>query len=140
MDKLLDSFIQGANAFDVDGVLALFEADAVIDDASVGDAFVGTDRIRVYLERFFVGYKTTTRLLSLAPLDDFTAIAHVDFTGDFGHETGTLRIRTSASDLIERIDADLDRPPPNTLNCARQGANTGNGCTSQASAIPGKTS
>ena len=36
------------------------------------------------------------------------AIARVDFTGDFGHETGMLRIRTGAAGLIARIDANLD--------------------------------
>lgn len=108
MEQLVDAFIGRANAFDVDGVLALFEADAVIDDVSVGDAFAGAQGIRRYIERFFVGYHTATRLLSLALPGDFLAIAHVDFTGDFGHETGTLTIRTSAAGLIERIDADLD--------------------------------
>lgn len=108
MEQLVDAFIQRANAFDVDGVLALFEADAVIDDVSVRDAFAGADGIRRYIERFFVGYHTSTRLVSLERLDDAAAIARVDFTGDFGHETGMLRIRTGAAGLIVRIDADLD--------------------------------
>lgn len=108
MKNLVDTFIHATNAFDIDGALALFASDALIDDVSVGDAFAGADGIRLYLERFFVGYNTATRLLSLAPQGYCSAIAHVDFTGDFGHETGTLRIRTSAAGLIERIDADLD--------------------------------
>jgi hypothetical protein len=37
--------------------------------------------------------------------DDVIAIARVDFTGGFGHETGTLRIRKSAGGRIDRIDA-----------------------------------
>jgi hypothetical protein len=108
MKKLVDKFIRTANAFDIDGALALFEADAVIEDVSVGEAFVGTEGIRRYLERFFVGYKTASKLLSLELPDDSTAIARVDFTGDFGHEIGSLKIRAYAGGLIARIDADLE--------------------------------
>lgn len=108
MQKLVDTFIQTANAFDVEGALALFSSDAVIDDVSVGDAFVGTEGIRLYLEQFFVGYKTASKLLSLEHLDDFAAVVRLDFTGDFGHEIGALKIMTNSDGLIERIHADLE--------------------------------
>jgi len=108
MEKLVSNFIENANAFDVGGMLALFSFDAVIDDVSVGDAFVGADGVRRYLEQYFVGYRTTTRLLALEHKDEFTASARVDFTGDFGHETGWLRFKLSADGLIERIDAELE--------------------------------
>jgi hypothetical protein len=108
MQKLIDTFIQTANAFDVEGVSALFASDAVIDDVSVGDAFVGTEGIRLYLEQFFVGYKTASKLLSLEQLDNFNAVARLDFTGDFGHEIGTLKITISSDGLIKRIDANLE--------------------------------
>lgn len=108
MQKLVDTFIHTANAFDVEGVLTLFASDAVIDDVSVGDAYVGIEGIRLYFDQFFVGYKTASMLLSLKQLDDFNAVARLDFTGDFGHEIGTLKIRTKSDGLIERIDADLE--------------------------------
>jgi hypothetical protein len=108
MQKLVDTFIQAANAFDVEGVSALFASDAVIDDVSVGNAFVGTEGIRLYLEQFFVGYKTASKLLSLEQLDNFNAVARLDFTGDFGHEIGTLKITIDSDGLIKRIDADLE--------------------------------
>ncbi|SDR52330.1 hypothetical protein SAMN05443245_7162 [Paraburkholderia fungorum] len=108
MQKLVDTFIQAANAFDVESALILFTSDAVIDDVSVGDAFVGTEGIRLYLEQFFVGYKTTSKLLSFERLDNSNALVRLDFTGDFGHEIGTLKITADAKGLIERIDADLD--------------------------------
>jgi ketosteroid isomerase-like protein len=108
MEKLVHKFIQTVNAFDVEGALALFKSDAVIEDVSVGDPFVGTDGIRLYLEQFFVGYKTVSKLLSLKQPDDFAAIVRVDFTGDFGHEIGSLRIKMSSEGLIERIDAYLE--------------------------------
>lgn len=108
MEQLVNNFIRIANVFDANGMLALFSADAVIDDVSVGDAFVGTDGVRRYLEQYFVGYRTTTKLLALEQKNDFTASARVDFTGDFGHETGWLRFKLGADGLIERIDAHLD--------------------------------
>lgn len=108
MEKLVATFIQTMNAFDVDGALTLFKSDAVIDDVSVGDAFVGSDGIRRYLEQFFVGYNTATRLLSLEQLDDFAASVRVDFSGDFGREIGSLRIEIGVDGLIERIEANLE--------------------------------
>ncbi len=108
MQKLVENFIRTTIAFDVDGALSLFATDAVIDDVSVGDAFVGTDGVRRYLERFFVGYNTRSDLLSLENLDEFNAVVRLDFTGDFGHEIGTLKIAANSAGLIERIDADLE--------------------------------
>lgn len=108
MQKLVESFIATANAFDVEGALSLFAPDAVIDDVSVGDAFVGRAGVRIYLERFFVGYNTASRLLSIETLDAFNANVRIDFRGDFGHEIGILKIATSSDGLIGRIDADLE--------------------------------
>ena len=108
MQTLVEKFIQTTNAFDVEGALSLFAPDAVIDDVSVGDAFVGNAGIRAYVERFFVGYNTASRLLSLDQPDDRHAVVRLDFTGDFGHEIGTLRIAINTDGLIERIDADLE--------------------------------
>lgn len=108
MQKLVESFIATANAFDGEGALSLFAPDAVIDDVSVGDAFVGRAGVRIYFERFFVGYNTASRPLSIETLDDFNANVRLDFTGDFGHEIGILKIATSSDGLIKRIDADLE--------------------------------
>lgn len=108
MQKIVESFIRTANAFDVDGALSLFSSDAVIDDVSVGDAFVGRDGVRDYLERFFVAYHTKSELLSHERLDEFNATIRLDFTGDFGHEIGVLKIVVNADGLIQRIDADLE--------------------------------
>jgi hypothetical protein len=108
MQKLVENLIRTTNAFDVDGALSLFAADAVIDDVSVGDAFVGTEGVRRYLERFFVGYNTRSVILSTANLEDFNAVVRLDFAGDFGQEIGTLKIAANSAGLIERIDADLE--------------------------------
>jgi len=108
MQKLVESFIAAANAFDVEGTLSLFATDAVIDDVSVGDAFIGHTGVRQYLERFFVGYSTSSELLSVEELDTFHSSVRLDFTGDFGHEIGILKIAINPTGLIERIDADLE--------------------------------
>jgi ketosteroid isomerase-like protein len=108
MQTIIETFIRAANAFDVDGALPLFAPDAVIEDVSVGSAFVGREGVRDYLERFFIGYHTKSRLLSLDGLDHLSATVRLDFTGDFGHEIGVLEIVVNAHGLIKRIDADLE--------------------------------
>ncbi|MGQ8630248.1 YybH family protein [Agrobacterium sp. DKPNP3] len=100
--------IKATNAFDADAVTVLFTPDAVIDDPSTGERFDGYDGIRDYVERFFVGYKTVTRLLTVEAFGPLTARLRVDFTGDFGHEVGRLDIKLTSEGLIERIDADLE--------------------------------
>ncbi|WP_435656246.1 nuclear transport factor 2 family protein [Brucella pituitosa] len=108
MEKLVESFIATTNAFDIEGALSLFATDAVIDDISVGDAFVGHTGVRQYLDRFFVGYSTSSKLLSIEELDTFHSSVRLDFTGDFGHEIGILKMAINSTGLIERIDADLE--------------------------------
>ena len=41
-------------------------------------------------------------------LDTFQSNVRLDFTGDFGHEIGILKIAINSEGLIERIDADLE--------------------------------
>src|ERR1700712_5721525 len=77
MIKLITTFIQAANAFHVESALTLFADDAVIDDVSVGDPFIGKDGIRSYLEQFFVAYKTTSTVLSSERLDNFTTVVRL---------------------------------------------------------------
>jgi hypothetical protein len=109
LSTVVDALIKATNAFDIDAALALFTPDAVIDDASVGDSFVGQAGIRDYLQRFFVGYRTTTRLLSITDLEDRDHVrVRVDFTGDFGHEVGLLKMAFNAGGLIAHVDADLE--------------------------------
>ena len=105
---VIDGFVDAANAFDVDAALALFSADAVISDVSVGESFAGTSGIRRYLEQFFVGYHTVSRIISVDVVEEFRAKAHLDFTGDFGHETGVLDVTVDGEGRIVTVAADLD--------------------------------
>lgn len=108
MQELIQRLIAATNAFDVETALALFAPDAVIDDVSVGDKFAGTAGIRDYLERFFVSYHTVSKVLSVEVLGNHRAMVRLDFTGNFGHETGVLDVSINADGLIEAIAADLD--------------------------------
>ncbi|HEV2680136.1 MAG TPA: nuclear transport factor 2 family protein [Rhodanobacter sp.] len=103
-----DALIAATNAFDVEVALALFTPEAVIDDPSTGQRFEAHAGIRNYLERYFVGYRTVTRFLSIKRLGVDRARVRVDFTGDFGHEIGLLAISVDADGLIVRINADLE--------------------------------
>ncbi len=108
MNKLIERFIDATNKSDVKATLALFAPDAVIDDVSVGDKFTDTDGVRRYLDQFFVGYHTSTKLLSIEMKGNHRAIARVDFTGDFGHEIGLLDVSINQNGLIQEIAADLE--------------------------------
>ena len=106
--KIIRQFIKSTNEFDVKTALTLFANDAVIDDVSVGEKFKNTAGVCKYLEKFFVGYHTVTKLESLKVIDNRHAKAQVDFTGDFGHETGGLNFTLNNDGLITAIDAHLD--------------------------------
>lgn len=108
MDEIIQQFINATNDFNVEAALALFASNAVIDDVSVGEKFSGTAGVRTYLEKFFVGYHTVSKLESVEVFDDRRAKAHVDFTGDFGHEKGSLAVTINASGRIVAIDAALE--------------------------------
>jgi ketosteroid isomerase-like protein len=108
IEKTIRQFIKATNAFDVKAALLLFTENAVIDDVSVGSTFKNTTGIRNYLEKFFVGYNTVTKLESMKIINSRQADAQADFTGDFGHETGALNITINGTGLITRIDAHLD--------------------------------
>ncbi|AJG19543.1 nuclear transport factor 2 family protein [Cupriavidus basilensis] len=106
--KAADALIAATNAFDVERALSLFTPEAVIDDPSTGDRFDGHAGVRDYIERYFIGYHTVTRFLSIAIRDENRARVRVDFTGDFGHEIGLLEMFINAEGLIARVDADLE--------------------------------
>jgi len=107
-EQIAHQFILAANRFDTEAVLELFATDAMIEDVSVGEKFEGTPGIKKYIVTFFIGYHTKTELLSFEHTGPNEILAKVDFTGDFGHETGYLDIRFNDAGLIEHIDADLD--------------------------------
>jgi len=104
----VETFIAAANSHDVEQVLALFTPDAVIDDPSTGHCFDGHAGIRNYIEQYFIGYHTVTRFLSMDSLSDNRADVRVDFTGDFGHEIGSLIMSVNTEGIFVRIDASLE--------------------------------
>jgi hypothetical protein len=106
--RIVDTLIDGLNAYDVGAIRALFSASAVIDDPSTGERFEGHLGIQEYVDRFFAGYQTVTKLLSLKSLDAGRVRVRVEFTGAFGQETGRLDLTFDPADLIARIDADLE--------------------------------
>ncbi|ESQ81400.1 nuclear transport factor 2 family protein [Asticcacaulis benevestitus] len=104
----VDAFISATNGYNVALVIKLFTPNAVIDDPSTGERFDGHPGIQEYVERFFVGYHTVTKLLSVTSLDASRVRARVEFTGDFGYEIGRLDFSFDPGGLITRIDADLE--------------------------------
>lgn len=108
IEKIVKELIKATNLFDVKSVLKLFASDAIIDDVSVGEKFKNTSGVRVYIEKFFIGYNTVTKIVSLDVVNSREVKVQVDFRGDFGHETGGLNITVNEVGLIIGIDAYLD--------------------------------
>lgn len=102
------AFLAATNAFDIEEALHCFRSDAVIDDPSTGETFDGIEGVRDYVTRFFVGYRTRSRVIAVARLAGDCARLRVDFTGDFGHEIGRLDVVIDEHGLILRVDADLE--------------------------------
>lgn len=106
--SIIQQFIDATNQFDVTKALTLFAIDVIIEDVSVGQKFKNAAGVKNYLEKYFVGYNTVTKLESLKLTSKTQALAQVDFTGDFGHETGGLNFKINADGLIVAINAHLD--------------------------------
>ncbi|MBV7536819.1 nuclear transport factor 2 family protein [Duganella sp. sic0402] len=105
---MVTAFVDATNRYDVASVLALFAPDALIDDPSTGHCFNGHAGIRRYIERYFLGYQTRTRLISMERQGKGRVCVRLDFTGSFGHEIGLLDILVNSDGLIHRIDASLE--------------------------------
>ena len=108
MITAMQNFVNAANAFDVEGVLALFAPDGLIEDSSVGETFRGRGGVRSYVEEYFVGYQTQSTVLSVEERDARRTTARVDFVGNFGHETGFFEIATDENGLIKSVKTYLE--------------------------------
>lgn len=106
-DAVIADWIAAANSHDVERFLSFFEADAVLDDPSVGEKFEGHEGIGAYFTSYFIGYETQTRLLGVERRGE-TQHVDVDFTGSFpGGQTGGIFDITFAGDRIAHVRADL---------------------------------
>lgn len=108
IERVIKDFVSLTNKFDIDSTLELFAEDTLIDDVSVGTKFKNIQGVKNYLNRFFVGYNTITKIESLKKVSELNAIAKVDFRGDFGHETGVLNFTINSKGQITKIDAYLE--------------------------------
>ncbi|MDB5271853.1 MAG: hypothetical protein JWO58_220 [Chitinophagaceae bacterium] len=108
IEKIIRQLIKATNAFDIEAALTLFAADAVIDDVSVGEKFKTRTGVRRYLDQYFIGYNTVSKIEYVKLINDLHAVTQLDFTGDFGHETGSLKVTINKEGLIIGIDAHLD--------------------------------
>jgi hypothetical protein len=102
------ALLTAANRYDTQTFLDFFATNAVIDDVSVGEKFEQHSGIKKYFSTYFIAYHTITQLLSIEQISDDTVLVKIDFTGDFGHETGGLKIRYDETGLISNIEAYLD--------------------------------
>lgn len=106
-ESIVSDWITAANTHDPEAFIAFFDEDAILDDPSVGEQFQGHEGITEYYSRYFIGYNTTTALISVTPEDNHSHVV-VDFTGDFpGGRTAGIFNLTFLGDMIIFAHADL---------------------------------
>ena len=87
--------------------ISFFTDDAVLDDPSVGRAFNGKAGIAKYFDEYFIGYDTSTRLVSITPEEGHQHV-EVHFSGDFpGGKTDGIFDVTFKGEKISFVRADL---------------------------------
>jgi ketosteroid isomerase-like protein len=105
--EFITDWISVSNAYQTEKYLDKYEADAVLDDPSVGRNFIGHKGIREYFTSYFIGYNTQTELVKLET-DNNQAHLEVEFTGTFpeGKIGGTFDF-TFKNGKIAAVTADL---------------------------------
>jgi len=106
-EAIISEWVAAMNKRDTKDYLAHFTTDAVLDDPSVGERFEGHEGIADYYTRYFIGYNTTTRVVSTAPQGSQLHVV-VDFTGDFpeGRTSGVFEV-SFTGEKISFVHADL---------------------------------
>lgn len=106
--KFIAAWIAVSNQYDTTKYLDYYLPDAILDDPSVGQKFIGHAGIREYFESYFIGYKTQTTLVALKPQKENNAHLEVRFSGNFpeGEIGGTFDF-TFQDGKIKSVTANL---------------------------------
>ncbi|MWB94339.1 nuclear transport factor 2 family protein [Flavobacterium sp. GA093] len=103
----LTDWIEVSNSYNTEKYLEKYCKDAVLDDPSVGEKFVGHEGILEYYTSYFIGYKTQTALVKL-DISNNTAYIEVEFKGEFpGGKIGGMFDFTFKEGKIFTVKADL---------------------------------
>jgi hypothetical protein len=80
LPSLVSAYIEATNSFDLDGFVALFDDDALVNDHR--DEFIGKERIRAWAAREIIGDHVTLKAVDQRVVGNHVALrAEVD--GDF---------------------------------------------------------
>lgn len=108
IELFIAEWIKLSNAFDTEAYMDKYQADAILDDPSLGRKFTGHEGIREYFNTYFIGYKTQTRLVKLEIDEEEQAHLEVEFTGTFpGEKLGGLFEMSFKDGKIATVIADL---------------------------------
>ena len=108
ISAFIKDWLDKSNVYDTKRYLEKWHENAILDDPSVGQVFKGHSGIKKYFERYFIDYKTQTRLVELDIISDNEAHIEVEFTGEFpeGKIRGTFYF-TFKDGKIEKAKAAL---------------------------------
>ncbi len=80
--EFVEGWIKISNSYNTEKYLENYLKEAVLDDPSVGRKFAGHEGIKEYYTKYFIDYKTQTKLLTL-DVKNNKAHLEVEFTGEF---------------------------------------------------------
>jgi hypothetical protein len=89
LEEIIQDWISVSNSYNTEKYLTFYTNNAVLDDVSVGKKFIGKAGLKEYFERYFIGYKTQTKVVNLVKETVNKASLEVEFMGDFPE--GTVR-------------------------------------------------
>jgi ketosteroid isomerase-like protein len=101
----VQDFLAASNAYDTKRYLDMWQKDAVFEDKYINQVFKGQEGVKKYFDKYFVKYKTQTRLIKLNVINDHQAHIEVQFTSynqrgtfDFVFKDG--KIASAIADFI----------------------------------------
>ncbi|HEO8421995.1 hypothetical protein [Niallia sp. FSL W8-0635] len=109
LPKIIYSYINALNDYDMKGYLNTFSHDAIIKEKSLGQTLVAKREIEHYFETYFINYQTQTEIIEFEVSQNIIHIK-VQFTGNFPEEqiNGLFKFTLNHSGLISILEADLE--------------------------------
>jgi len=106
--QFITAWIAASNSFNTEKYLSFYLPEAILDDVSLGIKFEKYDGIKVYFDKYFIGYNTQTEEMNLMEMGQEHVHLEVRFTGDFpeGKIGGSFDIKFKNGKILF-VKADL---------------------------------
>ncbi|TRW27568.1 nuclear transport factor 2 family protein [Flavobacterium zepuense] len=100
--KIIEHWFKASNAFDTEEYFKIYDADAVLEDTTIGETYHGHHGIRNYFEEFFIGYNTKTEIIDITFMNDKEVYINAIFDGNsFSKLKGVFELTFSNAKIIK---------------------------------------